>query len=175
MKGKAILVSGLALLMLLTFVAPVLAAPANNEQKVPVSLKWTPVPPSTTIERRDVDTGISHRILLQNWAVKMYVDDAVTPLEGAAVVMRETIYRYSKDAMGVDQVVNDYYDISFLTTGGGFEGNAHIMLTDYVSGSYNSHVHALLHGTEAYEGMTLNAEAGWGPGTMMWEGYILKW
>jgi hypothetical protein len=47
------------------------------------------------------------------------VEPSVTPLEGAAVVMRETIYRYSNDAMGVDQVVNDYYDISFPTTGGG--------------------------------------------------------
>ena len=96
MKGKAILVSGLVLVMLLAFVASVMAAPTNNDKKVPVSLKWTNTGPNETLERRDVDTGISHRTISQTWAVKMYVDGATVPIEGTAVVMRETLYRYSK-------------------------------------------------------------------------------
>jgi hypothetical protein len=171
---KAVLLI-MAALMAVTIVAtPVLAAPSESK-KIPVALQWTNVGPTINVERRDVDGGISHRILIQNWEVKLFINGAETPIVGAAVGNRQTVFRYAKEG-GVDQIMNDYYVISFPTEGGGFEGNAHITLTDWdsVARTYNVRLHVVLQGTGEFEGQTLNA---WqiGPGTNhLWEGYILK-
>ncbi len=174
---KAILVTVIAFLAVSMLAAPVFAAPPV-EKKVPVTLKWAPVSGSSiVIERRDVNGNVSHRIITQNWKVNLTIGDSVTPIVGTGVVMRQTLYRYSKPNGVVDQVVNDYYVVSFPTLGGGFEGNVHIMLANYVnSTNYNVIVvHGLFHGTGALEGQTLNAGVDQGPGAnMLWEGYLLK-
>lgn len=162
----------LALLMLTMLAVPVLAAPPV-EKKVPVTLKWANVGPTTTVIH-DVNGNVSHRIMTQNWKVNITIGDAVTPIQGTAVGERQTLYIYGRKAHGVDQVVNDHYVITL--PGGGFEGNCHILITDWngTSRTYNVHLHALFHGTGVYEGQTLNA---WqiGPGTtMLWEGYLSK-
>jgi hypothetical protein len=141
---KTILIIALSLLLITAVITPVLAAPINNEKKVPVSLQWKNVGPTTVIERRDVDTGISHRTILQNWAVKLYIDGAVIPLEGTAVINRKPSIDMANQSSVVDQIVNDYYTVSFSTAGGGFEGNVHIVLASYVSiTTYDIMVHAI--------------------------------
>jgi hypothetical protein len=161
--------------MLATPLIGIVTAEPTDGQKVPVTLKWRNVGPTTVVERRDVNGNVSHRIMIQNWQVNLTIGDAVTPIQGTAVGNRQTLYRYTKPG-GVDQLAIDYYVISFPTAGGGFEGNTHITLTDWdsVSRMYNVHLHALFHGTGGFEGQTLNT---WqiGPGTnFVWEGYLLK-
>ncbi len=171
-KVLVILVALMALAMLETFAAPTMAAPTNG-QKVPVTMKWANVGPTTTITH-DVNGNVSHRIMTQNWKVNLTIGDAVTPIQGTAFGERQTLYIYGRKLNGVDQVAIDHYVITF--PGGGFEGNCHILITDWDSASrtYNVHLHALFHGTGVYEGQTLNA---WqiGPGTnFLWEGYLSK-
>ncbi len=172
MKKIAIVVLALSLLMLAMLAAPVLAAPPV-EKKVPVTLKWANVGPTTT-ETHDVNGNVSHRIMTQNWKVNITIGDAVTPIQGTVVAERRTLYIYGRKAHGVDQVAIDHYVITL--PGGGFEGNCHILITDYDSASrtYNVHLHAVFHGTGVYEGQTINAWQN-GPGTtMVWEGYLSK-
>jgi len=172
MKKIAVAVLALAFLMLAMLAAPVFAAPPT-ETKVPVTLKWTNVGPTTTVIR-DVNGNVSHRIMTQNWAVKLFIGDSETLIEGTAFGERQTLYIYGRKLNGVDQIANDHYVISF--PGGGFEGNTHITITDWdsVLKTYNVKLHAVFHGTGEFEGQTLNAWQN-GPGTTpLWEGYLSK-
>ena len=176
MKKKilGIIIVLLAVAMLAT---PVLAVPTKG-QKVPITMKWARTS-NMLLERNDTKGGISHRSLSQTWTVQLFIDGAEIPLEGTAVVIRETHMRHTKKG-GVDQIIIDHYDISFPTEEGGFEGNEHMLLTDYVSGpdgaTFDVVLHALFHGTGEFEGQILNAGVDKGPGaTMEWEGFILKY
>jgi hypothetical protein len=174
MKKVAVAVLVVALLTVM-FAVPVMAAPPEDK-KVPVTLQWTRTS-STLIERRDVDHGQSLRIYDQVWAAKLYIDGSTTPLEGTADVTRWTLYRYSKAVTGLDQVVNDDYVLEFASEGGGFVGNVHILLTDYVSiTDFGGMVHALLQGTGSFEGQTLNVGVKMTStaADMLWEGYLSK-
>lgn len=156
--------------MLTILAAPVLATP-TEENKVRVTLTWTNTGP-TTIIYHDVTGNVSHRNMTQNWAVKIFIGDDQTPIQGTAFGERQTLYIYGRKEQGVDQVANDHYVITL--PGGGFEGNTHILITDWNSTSrtYNVNLHALFHGTGVYDGQTLNAWQN-GPGTtMLWEGYL---
>ncbi len=172
-KVLVIFVALMAVVMLATPLVGMVTAEPTEGQKVPVTLKWANVGPTTTITH-DVKGNVSHRVMTQNWKVNITIGDAVTPIQGTAVGERQTLYIYGRKLHGVDQVANDHYVISLPD--GGFEGNCHILITDWNSTSrtYNVHLHALFHGTGAYEGQTLNV---WqiGPGTnFLWEGYLLK-
>jgi hypothetical protein len=168
-KKAAVVIVVFALLMLTIGVLPVLAEPTNG-QKVPVKIKWAATG-TTTLERNDSD-GLSHRILKTTWNVQLFIDDAVTPLYGTAVSIRQVLYAYAKLQMAV---YNDDYVISFPTEEGGFEGSAHLLLTDYAGGTnYNIQIHGLFHGTDAFEGQTLNVGVDKGPASFVWEGYLLK-
>jgi hypothetical protein len=179
MNGKTVLASTLVLVMLLTFVAPVIAAPAE-EQKVPIKVSFAIVRSETKIVENITTPGnISHIIMTMKWDVNMFIGGSLTPIQGTADVVRDTDYRYKKLG-GVDQVIYDQYVMSFPTigtVGGGFEGFGQSTITDYSKGppvTYNIRVHVLLHGTGEFEGKTLNA---WqtGEGTIpLWEGYLLK-
>ncbi|HLN44399.1 MAG TPA: hypothetical protein VK209_01690 [Candidatus Sulfotelmatobacter sp.] len=85
----------------------------------------------------------------------------------------QTLIAYTKLGM---QICNDYYVVSFPIVGGGFEGNSHISLSNYVNATtYTALVHSLFHGTGAFEGQTLNVGVDRGPAAnMVWEGYLLK-
>jgi hypothetical protein len=153
---------------------PAMAAP-SGEQKVPVKLAFS-ITSSTVIDRWTTDGNISHRLLNQIWSVDLTIGDSLTPIKGTATVVRNTDYRYTKPG-GIDQLVNDDYVFSFPTEGGGFVGHSHALLTNYNAGppaTYDVVVHALLQGTGAFKGQTLNAWQN-GPGTtFMWEGFVLK-
>ena len=171
MKKSAVVILALALLIT---IAPVLAAPPM-EKKVPVEVTFTVISSKTIIvENYTTNGNISHRIMNMEWTFSLTIGDSVTPISGTGSVVRDTDYRYSKPG-GVDQVVNDDYVISFPTEGGGFEGQSHSIITDYISRTnYDIRVHVLLHGTGAFKGQTLNAwQSGLGA-TPLWEGYLLK-
>ena len=174
MKGKAVFVSGLALIMLLTFVAPVLAAPTNNEQKVPAILKF-PVPPKVTIldpgEVWTTPGNASHRRdTIVNYTFLLIIDGA-PPLTGYAITER--------DGNGIPTKIgmygyHEYYEFWFPAAGGGFEGRGLNHGTDVGTPTFNLDIHVVLHGTGAFEGQTLNM---WREGPLLpggWFGYLLK-
>jgi hypothetical protein len=171
LKKIAVAVLSMSILMMILAV-PVMAAPLEDK-KVPVKVAFE-VTKNTLIENIAINGNMTHRVYLQEWTVNLTIGDSVTPVKGTAQVTRTTDYRYSKPG-GVDQILMDDYVFSF--PGGGFEGQAAGLITDYVKGppaSYNIKVHALLHGTGAFTGQTINAWQN-GPGTTpLWEGYLLK-
>ncbi len=173
MKKVAVVVLTLALLTMLFAVLPAMAA-APEEKKVPAKVTFA-VTSNKLVENITTDGNVSHRIYLQNWTVKLFIGDAETPIEGTAIVNRDTDYRYVKPGE-VNQVINDQYVISFPTENGGFEGHSHSIITDWVASTrtYNIRVHVLLHGTGAFEGQTLNAWQNGAGTTPLWEGYLLK-
>ncbi len=154
--------------------APALAAPPA-EKKIPVKVTFTVDSTKTILVENHTTSGnISHRIMKMEWTFSLTIGEAVTPVIGTGSIIRDTDYRYSKQG-GVDQVVKDDYVISFPTKGGGFEGQSHSMITDYVSRTnYVINVHVLLHGTGAFKGQTLNAWQSGSGATPLWEGYLLK-
>jgi hypothetical protein len=169
---KTILIFALSLLLIGTFISPVLAAPPE-EQKVPVRIVWAPVAgSSSTIENRPSD-GLSHRLITNRWTLQLYIGDSLTPLSGTATCTRYVLYAFLKEPqMGVYQ---DDYVITFASQGGGFVGRAHFMIFDYVSSTnYNVDSHALFQGTGAFEGQTLNVGVERGFMNLQWEGYLLK-
>jgi hypothetical protein len=172
-KGKLILISVIILLMAAPMLVPVLAAPDNSENKVPVRIIWAPVAGSSKTIEINYSDGLSHRIITNKWTLQFFIDDAVTPILGTANCTRHVLYAFGKEPqMGVYQ---DEYVISFPSLGGGFEGTAHLMIYDYVSSTnYNIKVHALFQGTGDCEGQTLNVGVDRGPANLQWEGYLLK-
>ena len=167
-KILVIFVALMAVAMLATPLVAMVTAEPSQGQKVPVTLQWTATG-TTTLERNDTD-GLSHRLLRTTWKVKLFIDGSTTPIEGTAVSIRHVLWAYSKLQMAV---YDEYYELSFPT--GGFEGNGHILLTDYAGGTnYDVRIHALFHGTGAYEGQTLNVGRDKGPASFEWEGYLLK-
>ncbi len=171
MKKITIAFLGLAatLLMGLFIAVPVIANPADG-QKVPVEIKWKPTG-STLLDRLDSD-GLSHRWIRTTWNVELYIDGSLTPITGTAVTERLVLWAFSKLQMAI---YNEDYVLSFPTLGGGFEGNAHLVLKDYVSATdYQMKVHGLFQGTGDLEGQTINAGLDWGPPNYTWQGYLLK-
>ena len=173
---KKIIVAVLVIALLtVMFAVPVMAAPPEDK-KVPVTMQWTRTA-NTQVERRDVDHGQSLRVYHQTWACSLKIGESTTPILGEADVMRYTLYRYSKASTGLDQVVNDDYVLEFASEEGGFVGNVHILLFDYVSMTdFGGMVHALLHGTGSFEGQTLNVGVKMTStaADMLWEGYLSK-
>ena len=169
-KVLIIFVALMAMAALATPLVGMVTAEPTEGQKVPVTIQWTPTG-TTTLERNDTD-GLSHRLLRTTWNVKLFIDGSATPIDGTAVSIRHVLYAYAKLQMAVYE---EYYELTFPTEGGGFEGNGHILLTDYAGGTnYDVRIHALFHGTGAYEGQTLNVGRDKGPASFVWEGYLLK-
>ncbi len=159
-----------ALIGLAISATPVLGTPPA-EKKVPVTIEFKGIPNTTELLYRLDSDGLSHRVQRQYWTVTLFIDDSTTPILGTAVSERQVLWAYSKLRMAVN---NDYYEISFPTEEGGFEGNAHLLLTNYVAGNYDIQIHALFHGTGDFEGQTLNVGRDKGPAGWVWEGYLLK-
>lgn len=161
--------------LLATLLVGMVMADPTDGQKVPVVVTYTPIPgQQITIERFDTEGNTSHREISLNYTVRLFIGDAVTPLVGKVVGSRSAMWMHQKD--GLHGILHDYYVFSFPTEGGGFEGNAILLFTDYVSSaSYTVHmIHGVFHGTGTFEGQTLTAGRDEGPPSMTWTGYLLK-
>ena len=94
---KTILIAALSLLLVATFIAPVLAAPPG-EQKVPVRIIWAPVTgSSSTIENRPSDS-LSHRLITNRWTLQLYIGDSQTPLSRNSNLHKTCTLCFSKRA-----------------------------------------------------------------------------
>ncbi len=169
---KKIIVLGIMLFLLLAMLAPVLAAP-TGEQKVPITLKFLPGA-TTGGERWETPSGIIQR---RN-ATKVY--NLQLSIDGGPVITGKCItatddYMYSARAQM--QVNREEYVMLFpsLSASGTFEGNALLLLTDYIASpiSFNVKAHGVFHGTGDFAGQTM--VVGYeGPRGGTWEGYLLK-
>jgi hypothetical protein len=172
---KAFLATAAALMgafLLATLLVGMVWAEPTEGQKVPVELTFTAAG-STTVESSKNNGGITHASYLRNWIVALSIDGA-PPIIGEAVdAQRNVTGAYSKLGMGI---LHDEYVIWFATEGGGFEGNAILQITDWVSNTapYDIMTHGVFQGTGAFEGQTLNVGVEKGPASLTWTGYLLK-
>ena len=148
-----------------------MAAPVNNPQKIPITIKFTP---TTTVNgiRNDTPGGIIQRDdYIQRYTVAFSIDGAA-PIAGIADGYRDSTFNPHIQS----QVIREYDVISFTSMPGGtFEGNSLLLLTDYVANplAWNVKTHGEFKGTGIFEGQTIVAGYD-GPKGGTWEGYLLK-
>ncbi len=167
MKKATIIIFALTLLVI-SFALPVMAEPTQG-QKVPVTLKFTPIsgPPG---DRRTTDGDVTQvRDAGLKCALELVIDGA-QPLIGESFATR--------DAMGKRPEMVLYHEhqvMTFPTEEGGFEGYDLLKITDMQSATeFTLQAHGVYQGTGAFEGQTLNLWRTKGPANPVWEGYLLK-
>lgn len=168
---KAAVVVAFVLLMLFA-VVPVVAEPSRG-QKVPIVLKLKPVPGSAFPgEVRTTNGNVTQRRDAGlNYTAELSIDGA-SPIIGKVVAERGGMAIVSKTGM---MLMHETIVLFFPTEGGGFEGNAPCHYTDFVSlTSYSLDIHAVFHGTGAFEGQTINAWRSGGANSAGFIGYLLK-
>jgi hypothetical protein len=170
MKGKTILISGLALFMLLTFVAPVSAGSPN---KTPITCDDLHTAGySSYPDVRVTNGGISH---IDNFEFYGTIDiklNGVLLFDDVPWVDIATGTYNSKTMQAVLQ-----FDEVWTLPGGTFEGVAHITLEGGNLQTYKEmYSHIVLHGTGDYEGQILSMSLGYTRGVTpaVYEGYWLK-
>jgi hypothetical protein len=170
---KKILGIAIILVFVAILIAPVFADPTKG-QKAAITLTWTR---TKRIQGPPRFTGnVMHRDVYVEWSVVLEIEGGPT-LTGTAKTERKNVRVPQPD--GANLVLRDYYELWFATQGGGFEGNALVMLEGFMGGGVweKSKAHGLFQGTDAFEGQTLNAGHGWKEqdGGIVWTGYLLKY
>ena len=170
MRRKTILVSGLALFMILTFISPVLAGSPN---KTPVTcddlhtIGYTG-PPDVWV----TNGGISHVEYFEMYGTIDIKLDGVLVFDNVPWVDIVSGTYNSKTMQAVLQ-----FDEVWTLPGGTFEGVAHITLVGGNLQTYKEmYSHIILHGTGDYEGQILSMELGYirHVTPAVYEGYWLK-
>ena len=184
-KILMLLVSILAVAML---AVPVMAKPTQG-QKAAVTMSQV----GTGTGPGDIHpTGpIIHNHFEGYYDVTIEIKDGATvvsTLVGDAVVDRKLVIVPQKGSILGRWVFTDYYEITIDTVDGepvdgGFEGNGKVILDGVnpmgpgVISWELGRANALFHGTEDFEGQTLNFNGRWTPyaaGPIVWDGYLLK-
>ncbi|HLN44393.1 MAG TPA: hypothetical protein VK209_01660 [Candidatus Sulfotelmatobacter sp.] len=170
---KKIIGLGIMLFLLLPMLAPVLAA-SPGEQKVPITIKFLPVGSATGGERWETPSGIIQR----REATKVY--NLQLSIDGGPIITGScttALVDYMFSGSAQMQILREEYVMVFpsLSASGTFEGNAMLLLTDYVASplAFNVKAHGVFHGTGDFDGQTINAGY-MGPRGGTWEGYLLK-
>jgi len=156
---------------------PVLAVPTQG-QKLPVSLKFTPTTSADGINHINIpgdfvlnDGSIGQRRdAVTSYKVELTIDE--DPIVGYSIVERPVVvYNVIKHKC---MTMHEIHVMDFSAEEGGFEGNALLKFTDYVSpASFHLEAHGTFHGTGDFEGQTIVASYE-GPAGGTWTGYILK-
>lgn len=153
-------------------VVPVIAEPTKG-QKVPVTLKFTPIPSEATLGEFNLNNGNigQRRGSSANYTVELSIDGAV-PIVGKSVAERPiSVYNVIKHQ---SLAIHEIHVMYFSTEEGGFEGNALLQFTEYVSLSdYHIKAHGTFQGTGAFEEQTIVVSYE-GPQGGTWTGYLLK-
>jgi len=170
MRNKK-LVAAFGLLLLIAIVAPVMAAPPGA-QKVPITLKFIPVPSSAvTLERDVTPSGVTHSLLVGVYNLQLRIDGG--PII-TGVCTRTTNGTFNPYALvGIHQ---EEYVMTFTSMPGGtFEGEAGLKFyfTDSTRANWDMKTHGVFHGTGAFEGQMIIAGYD-GPKGGTWSGYLLK-
>lgn len=173
--NKKILGIAVALMAVAMLATPVMAKPTKGN-KVAVTLIFTSRTSKTVVDEW-VSGGVTHRLLINTWNVRLEIDGGPT-FEGTAIDERKIVAVTQKNE--VDQICRSYYELSFPDEGGGFEGNS-LLIQDGFTGAPpplwdKTKIHYLLRGTGAFEGQTINVGKTWTPfgGILGASGYLLK-
>jgi hypothetical protein len=153
---------------------PVLASPTKGN-KVAVTLTFANRIPNV-IDEWD-SGGVTHTLVINTWKVILEIEGGPT-YTGTAIDERKIVAVTQKNE--VDQICRSYYELSFPSAGGGFEGNS-LLIIDGFTGPPppmwdKTKIHYLFRGTGAFEGQTLNVGETWTPfgGPLGASGYLLK-
>lgn len=166
--NKKILMVAVALMAVVMLATPVFADPTQG-QKAAITINWTRTNRITVDEWWSSDL-VRHRHMHVWWDVELIIDGG-PPLPGTGYTERDAVRVTQKD--GFNNVLHDYYVLTF--DGGGFEGNALIMVQNQGTPDFRGRAHGLFMGTGDFEGQTINAGHGWVPaGPPVWTGYLLK-
>jgi len=155
-------------------VAPVCAVPPEDK-KVPIIIHFSnQVGP---ILEEKITGNVIHRFLDVEYDIAIDVADVPT-YTGKAYASRKVLIIPRE--VGVDLVIQDDYVFEIDGEEGTFEGSAVIVLKGYLAPTATSppdyergKAHALLQGTDAFDGQTINAGHHWIPfGPITWWGYL---
>jgi hypothetical protein len=170
--NKKILLIAMVVFSVTLMATPVLAVPTQGQQ-LPVSLKFTPIPGEASPGEYNLNNGNigQRRDGSQNYTVELSIDGAA-PIVGKSVAERPiTVYNAIKHQ---SFTIHEIHVMYFFTEDSGFEGNALLQFTDFVSLSdYHIKAHGTFQGTGEFEGQTLVASYE-GPQGGTWTGYLLK-
>jgi hypothetical protein len=185
---KKVFLIGMVVFLVALMATPVIAVP-TQVQKLPVLLKFTPLPASDPNYVSDAGeswttngNGNPEAATIKQWRdsvtsykVELTIEGA-DPIVGYSVAERPVmVYNYLKHQR---MAIHEIHVISFPTEDGGFEGNTLLELSDIVGfspppGEYHIETHGTFHGTGAFEGQTIVASySGDAGGT--WLGYLSK-
>ena len=192
---------GLGMLLLLSILAPVLAAPTNGQKIEVTQITGSPITTPTVCTRDGVTypyTGTvfltpgeigqrrDYGMVLGTTLVIHYGTGDVT-LVGKSFNNYDRMFRYVEPypntlgAMMVDRydAIWEFQTQTRLTEYGGFEGNINMVIKDYTPAppptpaSYQVTFNCLLQGFGAFEGQTIQFKYS-GASGQQWEGYLLK-
>jgi hypothetical protein len=187
---KKILMLFVSILAVAMLAVPVMAEPTKG-QKVEITMTQVATSPPTPIDD-DVFTGpVTHSHVNGYYDVTIEIKDGATvvsTLVGDAVLNRKLVRVPQKGSILGRWIFTDYYEITIDTVDGesvdgGFEGNGKTILDGVNPAGMGiswelGRANALFHGTEDFEGQTLNFKSAWttyvGPGPIVWDGYLLK-
>ena len=172
--NKKILCIFVSLLAVALLATPVYASPTKGN-KVAVTLTFSNRVGEVIDEW--VSGRVTHRLQINTWDVMLEIEGGPTYL-GTAIDERKIAEVMQNNE--VDRICRSYYELSFPSAGGGFEGNS-LLIIDGFTGSPpplwdKTKVHYLFKGTGAFEGQTLNVGKTWTPfgGPLGAGGYLLK-
>ena len=173
---KKIFVMFFAVVVTALLVMPTFAVPSKGN-KVPVTIYFTS---TGTVKTSEIITGnVIHRTVDVGYDITIDVNGVPT-YTGTAVGFRNALVIPRE--VGVDLILKDDYVFTIDGQDGTFEGQAVIVIKNYVFPTESSppyyvraKTHALLQGTEDFEGQTMNVGHHWVPfGPVVWTGYLLE-
>jgi hypothetical protein len=167
-KILMLLITVLAVAMLVT---PVISKPTKGK-KVAVTLYFSNQE-SEPIEIRETG-NVEHRHGHVNWTLMLDFKNGTTLMGEAIDVQRYVLVVPQPNGNKI--VFREQYEMWFPSAGGGFEGMANIQMDGIGNPPMIGRAHALLHGTGAFEGQTLNVGHPWAifSPPIHWDGYLLK-
>jgi hypothetical protein len=180
--NRKVLEIAVVLMAVAMLAVPVMANPTQG-QKVAVTMTQIATGPPTTLDE-DVTGPITHSHSEGYYNVEIDITDGPT-LIGTAVVDRKLVRVPQKGSILGRWIFTDYYEITIDTKGGapvdgGFEGNGKVILDGVNPATMGiswekGRANVLLHGTEDFEGQTLNFNVPWNAEQdIVWDGYLLK-
>ena len=166
--NKKILILSLGLLLLLSFLAPVMATSKNKSPAT--ATPTTNIPVMTTIDLTYTKGGIEKFAITMGGAITINLNDGEGDVFGTYVDICSGTYnpRSNKGVYIFEEV--------WTFAEGTFVGTAHIKTEGTLfMGSYTRMTcHIVLHGTGVYEGQILNLRSDQAGGYPVYTGYVLK-
>ena len=171
MKKK--IVSLLLVLFILTLIiTPVLAGPENG-QKEPIAIYFSNEAVTPDYPRTKIVGNVMFLYATLTYDITIDIVGTSTSYTGTVDVMREVLMVLKEG--GSYALVKDDNVFNIDGQDGTFVGQSVLRIKDFMTINELGKTHALLKGTEVFEGQTINAGHDWAPSEdVTWTGYWLK-